>query len=132
MYLRGNEGTGQNTDYTVTGNTISDPDGTGFRVLLEAGSSATDSTDVCADFGGATAPLRNTVASGGSPADIGVARDFAGSVLTLRDYTAGANLAAYFNSRNTGSPNPLTAALSNLDPAGSASACALPATPPLP
>jgi hypothetical protein len=130
MYLRGNEGTGQNTDYTVTGNTISNPDGTGFRVLLEAGSSAADSTDVCVDFGGAAA-LRNTVASGGSPADIGVARDFAASTLTLRDY-GGGDLSAYFNSRNTGSPGALTAILSNLTPAGSASACALPATPPLP
>jgi hypothetical protein len=130
MYLRGNEGVGQVTDYTVTGNTVTNPDGTGFRILLEAGSTSGDSTDVCADFGGAAA-LRNTVASGGSPADIGVARDFAANTLTLRDYTGG-DLATYFNSRNTGSPSALTAILSNLAPAGSTAACALPTPPPLP
>src|ERR687897_2078005 len=102
MYLRGNEGIGQVTDYTVTGNTVTNPDGTGFRILLEAGSTGTDSTDVCVDFGGAAA-LRNTVASGGSPADIGVARDFATPTLTLRDYGGGA-LAPYFNSPNTRPP----------------------------
>jgi VCBS repeat-containing protein len=135
MYLRGNEGVGQVTDYTVTGNSVINPDGSGFRILLEAGavgpsSPTPDSTDVCADFGG-TGVLANTVASGGSPADIGVARDFAANTLTLRDY-AGGNLATYFNSRNIGTPSSLTAILSNLAPAGSASACALPATPPLP
>ena len=136
MYLRGNEGQGQDTDYTVTGNSVLNPDGTGFRILLEAGSVGPtsvdpDSTDVCVDFGGASA-LRNTVASGGSPTDIGVARDFAANTLTLRDYTPGSNLAAYFNGRNTGSPAALTAILSNLDAAGSTAACALPAAPPLP
>jgi mucin-19 len=131
MYLRGNEGVGQVTDYTVTGNTVINPDGTGFRILLEAGSTSGDSTDVCADFGGVTAALRNTVASGGSPADIGVARDFAANTLTLRDY-GGGDLSTYFNSRNTGTPGALTAILSNLAPAGSTAACALPATPPLP
>jgi hypothetical protein len=127
MYLRGNEGTGQVTDYTVTGNSITNPDGTGFRILLEAGSSAGDSTDVCVDFGGG----HNTVASGGSPADIGVARDFNASVLTLRNY-GGGDLSSYFNSRNTGTPGALTAILSNLTPAGSTAACELPTTPPLP
>ncbi len=132
MYLYGNEGTGQNTDYTVTGNTIQNPDdNVHFRVLLEAGATAGDSTDVCFDFGGATAALRNTVASGGSPSDIGVARDFAANTLTLRDF-GGGDLSTYFNSRNTGTPGALTAILSNLAPAGSAAACALPATPPLP
>jgi hypothetical protein len=130
MYLRGNEGSGQVTDYTVTGNSITNLDGTSFRVLLEAGSSAGDSTDVCADFGGAGG-LANTVDSSGSPADIGVARDFAASTLTLRDY-AGGDLSAYFNSRNTGTPAALSAILSNLAPAGSPAACALPSTPPLP
>ncbi len=87
MYLYGNEGSGQQTDYTVTGNTIQNPDdNVHFRVLLEAGATSGDSTDVCFDFGGATAALRNTVASGGSPSDIGVARDFAANTLTLRDF----------------------------------------------
>jgi large repetitive protein len=133
MYLYGNEGTGQQTDYTVTGNTISNPDdNVHFRVLLEAGSTSGDSTDVCVDFGGAGA-LANTVASGATSADIGIGRDFAGSVLTLRDYAGEpASLATYFNSRNTGSPGALTAILSNLYPAGSPAACALPATPATP
>jgi hypothetical protein len=134
MYLRGNEGVGQQTDYTVTGNVIREPDGTGFRVLLEAGSTAGDSTDVCVDFGGAGA-LANTVDSNAAN-DIGVARDFAANTLTLRGYTPagapGSALNAYFNGRNTGTPGALTAILSNLEVAGSVSACALPATPALP
>ena len=132
MYLYGNEGTGQHTDYTVTGNTIQNPDdNVHFRMLLEAGATSGDSTDVCFDVGGATAALKNVIPSGASPADIGVARDFAANTLTLRDY-AGGDLSAYFNARNTGSPGALTAILSNLSPAGSAAACDLPATPPTP
>jgi hypothetical protein len=130
MYLRGNEGTGQVTDYTVTGNQVINPDGTGFRVLLEAGAINTDTTDVCVDFGGAGA-LANTVDSNAAGSDIGVARDLAANTLTLRDYTGG-DLSAYFNSRNIGTPGALTAVLSNLAPAGSPAACALPSTPPLP
>lgn len=52
-------------------------------------------------------------------------------IVTLRDY-GGGDLASYFNSRSTGIPGALTAILSSLAPAGSAAACALPATPPLP
>src|SRR5688500_6249977 len=126
MYLRGNEGSGT-TYYTVTGNSIINPDGTGFRVLFEAGSSAGDSTNVHFDFGGTDARGQHFTA-GGSPADIGVARDFAASNLTLKDYTGG-DIQTYFRSRNFDNP---TVILSNLTPSGSTTALPLPTTPPLP
>jgi hypothetical protein len=130
MYLRANEGVGQVTDYTVTGNSVINPDSTGIRVFLEAGATAGDSTDMCADFGGSTAALRNTVDSNATN-DIGTSDHSGPSTLTLRDYTAGGDLATYFNSRNTGTPGPLSA-LGGGTPAGSPSPCALPTTPPLP
>jgi hypothetical protein len=140
MYLRGNEGVGQDTDYTVTGNQILSQDGDALVLLLEAGSTATDQTDVCFDIGGTGTGgdpgLPNTIdlrTGGGN--SVGVARDFAANSLRLRHYTPGggnAGLTNYFRLRND--PDTITAVLSNLanDAIGGTAACAQPAEPPLP
>ncbi|HEX8084277.1 MAG TPA: tandem-95 repeat protein [Solirubrobacteraceae bacterium] len=62
MKLRGSESTnGADTDMTVQGNDITDPDTTHAEtgILLQAGSLSTDVVDVCANVGGAGA-LANT------------------------------------------------------------------------
>jgi VCBS repeat-containing protein len=128
MYLRGNEGTGQQTSYTVTGNTIGTQDGSALVVLLEAGSVSGDSTTVCADFGGAGA-LANTVFDRPAGNDIGAARDIATSTLNLVNY-AGGDLTTYFTGRNT--PNTITAVQSGTTPGNAGGSCALPTAPPLP
>jgi len=141
MYLRGNEGVGQDTDYTVTGNQVINPDGTSFTLLLEAGSVPADSTNVCFDVGrSVSAPTNlatdaNTLAVGGT-ATVGVARDFAANTLTLREYTPGggtAGLTNYFDPpRNTVTSGTLSAIFSGLDVAGQAGACEQPVNPPTP
>jgi hypothetical protein len=128
MYLSGDHGS-NTTDYTVTGNSISDPDGTGLRVLLESGSVGTDTTNLCVDFGGA-GTLANSVATGGSPADIRVRRESASSELELRGYPPASDVQAYLRNRNT--PGTLTASVSGPAPTGTNSSCALPAGPPSP
>jgi hypothetical protein len=128
MYLRGNEGNGQQTSYTVTGNTIGTQDGDSLVVLLEAGSVSADTTTVCADFGGAGA-LANTVFDRPTGNDIGVARDIAGSTLNLVNY-AGGDLTTYFRGRNN--PATFTAVQSGTTPGNAGGSCALPTTPPLP
>jgi hypothetical protein len=128
MYLRGNEGIGQQTSYTVTGNNIGTQDGSSLVVLLEAGSISSDATSVCADFGGAGA-LANTVFDRPAGNDIGVARDIPTSTLNLVNY-AGGDLTTYFRGRN--GPPTITAVQSGTTPGNAGASCALPATPPLP
>ena len=133
MYLRHNDGAGT-SDFTVTGNTISGV-GSGFEAIwVQSGSVNTDTTTVCADIGGTSPALENTfagVASGGAT-DIGFRRPSAaaGAHLKLPGFDGNmANLTAYVQNRNVGSPT--VANTSGALEAGPAS-CEAPAAPTLP
>jgi hypothetical protein len=132
MYLQGNEGTGQQTHYTVTGNNIGTQDGDALVLFLEAGAVSGDSTTACFDIGGAGA-LANTIFNRPSGNDIGVAT--AGtSTMQLVGWPGGTatnpTLTNYFLGRNT--PGTLTAIAANSFTPTNVANCQLPATPPLP
>jgi hypothetical protein len=55
------DGVGGDLDLTITGNTLSEPNPGVNAIRVESGATGTDDLDVCADIGGATAALRNTV-----------------------------------------------------------------------
>ncbi|HEX7183643.1 MAG TPA: hypothetical protein VF756_17540, partial [Thermoanaerobaculia bacterium] len=55
------DGSGGRLDLTITGNTLSEPNPGVNAIRVESGATSSDDLDVCADIGGATAALRNTV-----------------------------------------------------------------------
>jgi hypothetical protein len=132
MYLYGNEGTGQQTAYTVTGNNIGTQDGDALVVFLEAGAVSGDSTTACFDLGGSGA-LANTIFNRPTGNDIGVSTA-GSSQMNLVNWPGGTasnpTLTNYFIGRNT--PGTLTAIAANSFTPGNVPSCALPATPPLP
>jgi hypothetical protein len=132
MYLYGNEGVGQVTDYTVTGNNIGTQDGDALVLFLEAGAVSGDSTNVCFDVGGSGA-LANTIFNRPSGNDIGVATTTS-STMDLVNWPGGTasnpTLTNYFIGRNT--PATLTAINANSFTPTNVANCALPATPALP
>jgi hypothetical protein len=131
LWLRSQEGSGGtgNADYTVTGNTISNPSGSGFEgIFVSSGAASGDNMTVCADIGGATAALENTfdAAGTGGVDDIAFSRRFL-TDLRLPGYTTGGDLTTYVRGRNNGTP---TVANYDLALTGQPGACAQPALPP--
>ncbi len=126
-----------NADVTITGNTVSSPDGTAANpsegILVATGSTSAptpDNTILCVDVGGA-AGLANTFAgsgTGGLP-DIAFSKRFSTDI-RLPGFSGPFSLAAlttYIGGRNPGNPT-----VDNYDNAltGTASPCAQPTLPP--
>jgi hypothetical protein len=113
MLLRHNDGAGD-SDFTVTGNTIRNVGSGNEPIFVQSGSLGTDTTDVCADIGGAggdnTNPPGNDFAgqSAGGVTDIAFRRPSAaaGAHLRLPGFSppASTNLTPYIQGRNVGSP----------------------------
>jgi hypothetical protein len=107
LWLRSQEGTlgTGNADYTVTGNTINNPSGTGWEgIFVSSGAASGDNVVVCADIGGPGA-LENTFDAAGTGLvdDIGFSRRFA-TDLRLPGFITGGDLQTYIQGRNTGTP----------------------------
>jgi hypothetical protein len=123
MWLRAQEGSGGTgtADFTVTGNTVRNPDGSGFEgIYLSSGATAADNMTVCADLS------TNTFAGTGTAGftDLGVSKRFA-TTLRLPGYSGG-SLQTYIQSRNPGGP---TATNYSLTPDSYAGTCAAAVTP---
>ena len=127
LFSSGSDDGTSTADYTVTGNTISDPSGTvteGVRAV--AGNNPADTTIMCADIGGAGVPNSLGAAGPSGQADVGFSRN-SPAELRLPGFTTGGDVQAYIAGRNTGSP---TTAVTGLAPTGQVGACVLPALPP--
>ncbi|MCU1677352.1 MAG: hypothetical protein JWM93_2110, partial [Frankiales bacterium] len=132
LWLRSQEGTGGtgNADYTVTGNTISNPSGATFEgIFVSSGAASGDNMVVCADIGGSTPALENTFDAAGTGGidDIGFSKRFSTELRLPGFDGVAANLGTYMQGRNAGAP---TVADYDLPVTGQASACALPTLPP--
>jgi hypothetical protein len=116
MLLRHNDG-GGDSDFTVTGNLITNVASGNEPIFVQSGSLNTDATTVCADIGGAggdnTDPPGNTFAGQGTGGvtDIAFRRPSAAasSHLQLPGFTppASSNLQPYIQGRNVGNPTAL-------------------------
>jgi hypothetical protein len=111
-------GVSDTTHLVVTGNNISNPDGTlSEAVFIESGINPTDTTKVCATIGGATAALKNTITGIWNSANaingvLRVRNRFAGTKFVVVGYSgSGADVsdttgvAKFLNDNNTITPN---------------------------
>ena len=114
-------------DATVTQNTISDPSGTDRPgVAVRSGNLAGETTNMCADIGGAGVENDLGAAGPSGQADVQLQR-ISTADLRLPGFTTGGDVQAYIAGRNLGSP---TVSVPGLAPSGQAGGCALPALPP--
>jgi hypothetical protein len=108
MYLRHNDGTSGDADYTVTGNTIVSPN-PGLRgIYMESGATATDTQDVCADIGGAGGLANSLSTAGGQGLEDIYVTKYQNSTFRFPGLTnnTDAGIASYLANRNGGNGLP--------------------------
>ena len=96
---------------TITGNQLSLPDPGNNAIRIEAGATSTDDFDVCADIGGSSAALKNTVSGDWGAAiaadEIRLRHQFSAlNTFRLPGFVgvSPADVPAYLTGRNTGFP----------------------------
>ncbi len=119
---------------TITGNNIDLITTTGGNgISVQSGATSTDTTSVCADIGGSTVALRNTITNQPVTAldELRIRNRFAGTTFRLPGYAGGgadiAAVVAYLQGRNAVAAGGTTSATVNANTFGGGGACTQPA-----
>lgn len=121
---------------TITGNNIDTITTTGSNgIIVQSGATATDTTNVCADIGGSTPALRNTIANQPVTAldELRVRNRFPGTLFRLPGYAGGgadtAAVITYLQGRNSVAAGGTTSATINGNTFTGGAACIQPPAP---